>query len=221
MTIDRQLIQTLMYFGLFLEFLTAIFSYRYWRWYKHIPVLKYMPIFLTYLCINEMVGLISRVFFDHYILFNYNLYDLINFTYFLLVYAYNFNVPKYTKIISMLTLVYIIIHIGDLFFEDYILELQTFPHVMGSLFLMIAIALYGFQITTTKTTYIIRTDVLFWIGVGSLFYYLGNTPFSIIRNYYQKYTQSHYMLFTNHCLAIIMYVCFCIGFITSKNVKKP
>ena len=217
MILNKEFILNLTYFGMTIEFLTALLSTIYRPYYKNIPVLKYLPYFLWYMFLNEILGTLLREVFEVRTHLNYNIYGLINYTYFLLVYRNNIKNITSKKIISGFILCFMLLHGIDLFIENYHTQAQTFPNVIASLFLMTAILFYFIQIINSKKVHFIYKDILFWISVGMLLYYLSNTPYRIIRNYYQRLSQSYIMLLTNHCLAIIMYLCFCVGFIVSKK----
>ncbi|MEM9982084.1 MAG: hypothetical protein AAF734_06285, partial [Bacteroidota bacterium] len=94
--------------------------------------------------------------------------------------------------------------------------------VINNIIIIFIIITYFLDLLRKPTVVDLIRLPLFWISVGLLFFYIGNTPFHGILNYLnQHYRQMavEYMLLT-HILIIIMYICFIIGFLCRPLNQK-
>ena len=106
------------------------------------------------------------------------------------------------------------------FFENYLYEFQSIPYIIAALFTIITILLYFREILNSEKVLYTNKNLLFWIGIGLLLYFVGNIPFRILRNYYEYLTDATILFLINFTLTIVMNTCFIIGFIWSDK-KQP
>ncbi|WP_438710368.1 hypothetical protein ACSTS3_15305 [Aquimarina muelleri] len=215
----RELIITLVYFGILIELISAIIGSIFYYKYKT-TFLKFFAFLLWYTALNEISGILIREYISKYNAIIYNIYYCINFTYLLLIYRHYINNIKYRKLIFAFILIYYIVLIINSFFENYLIEFQSVPYIMAATFIITSISIYFVEILNTEKVLYVKKNLLFWISVGLLLFYIGNIPFRILRNYYEDLTDAKILVLLNVILAVIMNACYIIGFIWSDKKRQ-
>lgn len=210
---------TLRYIGIFTELMAAIIGVIYFYKYKN-TALKYFLLLLWYVTINDIIGMYLREKVTHYNAIIYNIYYVVNFTYLLLLYRAYLSNKKSKVVVLTFTLIYLFSFIVNGFFENYLIEFQRFPYIIAALFLIITVILYFSEVLNSEKVLHAKKNLLFWISVGLLLYYVGNIPFRIIRNYYQDLADATILFLVNLTLGIVMYICFIIGFLWSDKKQQ-
>ncbi|WP_299888508.1 hypothetical protein [uncultured Lacinutrix sp.] len=206
----------------YIELITAIVGSIYYYKYKH-TFLKYFLIVLWYVTIN---GFLGRFLFENYILRNntiiYNIYHFINFSFLLFLFkTYIKNEKQKLWIVGFIITYIISIGIDSIFFRDYLLKIQVIPFIIGGLFIIISIVFYFLEILNTNKVLYVSKNLLFWISIGLLLYFVGKISTRIIRNYYWKDISFYNeILVVEFILSIVMNICFITGFICSKKDKQ-
>ncbi|MBW1294731.1 hypothetical protein [Aquimarina litoralis] len=219
MTLSNEIINLLIKFCVGFEVLAAIIGTIFYFKYKNTKFLKYFIFFIWYVAFNELVGL--------YIKLNegvnaiiHNIYNLVNFTFFLLLYRYYFKNKKNKKLAFYFCIIYLSSFVINGFFENYMSEYQRLPYILGALFLVITILLYFFEILNSEQVLHAKKNLLIWISFGLLIYFVGNLPFRILRNYYAELTDATVLFLVNITLTVVMNTCFIIGFIWSDKKQQ-
>ncbi|WP_397362186.1 hypothetical protein [Olleya sp. R77988] len=204
----------------YIEFITAVVASIYFYKYKH-TFLKYFLIILWYTTIN---GFLARYLHESFILRNntilYNIYHLINFTFLLYLFKNTVEDIKQKQWISYFMAFYIICFIVNIGFQDYLTQIQTIPFIVGAVFVIISISFYFLDILNSNKVLYVSKNLLFWISIGLLLYFVGKIPTRIIRNYWEKIDYYKSILIVEYILSIVMNICFIIGFICSKKDKQ-
>jgi len=112
---------------------------------------------------------------------------------------------------------YLISLIINGFYEDYLIQFQTVPYIVAAGFMIITITLYFTELLNSVKVLNTYKNLLFWISIGLLIFFVGNIPFRIVRNYYADQTDITILFLINITLTIIMNLCFIIGFIWSDK----
>ncbi|MFD2564022.1 hypothetical protein [Aquimarina rubra] len=219
MTLSKDFINLLIEFCVGFEVLAAIIATIFYDKYKNTKFLKYLIFFIWYVAINELVGLYIRVH-EGINAIIHNIYNAVNFTFFLLLYRYYFKNKKNKKLALYFCVIYLSAFVINGFFENYMLEYQRFPYILGALFLVISILLYFFEILNSEQVLHAKKNLLIWISFGLLIYFVGNLPFRILRNYYEELTDATVLFLVNITLTVIMNTCFIIGFIWSDKKQQ-
>jgi len=206
--------------ALFIELLSAIFSLKYYYKYKRVPVLKFFTILLWYIFLNELLGLYIRTFITDHNAIIYNIYFGINFIYFFILFRKYLSKSKFKSIVLTFLVIYIIAYILEGIFKNYLIEFQTFAYILAALMLIVTIIFYFIEILNSDKVLVIKKNLLFWISVGLLLYYVGYIPYRIIRNFYTELEKSSVIIAVNVTLTIIMNTCFIIGFIWSDKKQQ-
>ncbi len=216
MTLSKDFINLLIELCVGFEVLAAIIATIFFYKYKNTKFLKYLIFFIWYVALNETVGLYIRI--DKGVnAIIYNIYNAVNFTFFLLLYRHYFKNKKNKKLALYFCIIYLSSFTINGFFENYMTEYQRFPYILGALFLVISILLYFFEILNSEQVLQAKKNLLIWISFGLLIYFVGNLPFRILRNYYEELTDATVLFLVNITLTVIMNTCFIIGFIWSDK----
>jgi len=219
MHLDSETINLIIKIAIGFEVFTALIGILFFYKIKHTKVLKYFVLSISYVAVNELIGL--------YIKLNeginaiiHNVYNVITFSFFLILYRSYLKNPKRKKTVLIFIILYLTTFVINGFFENYLENHQRIPYIIGALFLVITISFYFIEILNSEKVLNAKRNILVWISVGLLIYYVGNIPFRILRNYYVELTDASALFLVNITLTIIKNVCFIIGFIWSEK-KQP
>ncbi|MEH6703741.1 MAG: hypothetical protein V7691_03005 [Galbibacter orientalis] len=202
----------------YIELITAIIGSIYLFKYKH-TFLKYFLVLLWFIVIIEFLGKYYYQFFGaNYII--YNIYHLINFCFLLFLYKNYVESNRYKKLISWFFYLYLAFFFGNLLFQNYFTQIQTVPFIMGALFVIISILFLFIEILRSDRVLYVTKNLLFWISVGLLLYFVGRIPTRIIKNYWEEISYYKSIYIVEYILSMIMNVCFIIGFICSEKNKQ-
>lgn len=184
-------------------------------------IIKWFPIFLLYIFLNDLIGINTKTFFpNNNNLIIFNISTSITFLYYFFLYGKFIKNKNQKKMILVLTIIYLTSLLINGFFENYLVEYQSIPYIIGASFILINVTLYFIQLLNSEEVLTTKHNLLFWVSVGLLIYYIGNIPFRIVRNYYANLADLTILFSLNFALTIIMNVFFIIGFIWSSN-KQP
>ncbi len=181
-------------------------------------ILKWFPVFLTYIFINDLIGFNTRHLFPNSNnLILYNISTTLTFTFLFFVY-YKSSKEKTDQRFTLFSLsLYTITLLICGFYEDYMTQLQSTPFLLGASLLMLIIIFYYGKLIKSEQSQEVSNDLLFWISAGLLIYYIGKIPFRIVRDYYANLSNLSILFILNSILTIIMNICFIIGFIMNKK----
>jgi len=217
MNLSNDVLTLLIKIGVSFEVIAAIFSSIFYSKYKNISVLKYFTFLLWYIVVNELIGLYIRLYSEYNSAIIHNIYHLVNFTYIhILLKSYLKNKKNKKIVISFLLLYWIILFINA-FNENYLIDFQRAPYIVGALGVVIGILLYFREVLNSEEVLNVKRNLIFWVCVGFLLYFSGNIPFRILRNYYEFLTDATLLTLVNLILGITMYLSFIIGFIWSHK----
>ncbi len=206
--------------GVFIELFAVVIGTIYFYKYKN-TALKYILLLFWYTVINDLLGVFYlRGGYEDYNAIIYNIYNVINFTYLLFLYRHYIQNKTHKKAILFFSIIYLISFVINGFFENYLIEFQKFPYIIAAIFLVITISLYFIEILNSQKVLNAKRNLLFWISVGFLIFFVGNLPFRILTNYYMKLTDATISFLVKLTLTIIMNICFIIGFIWSDKKQQ-
>ncbi len=192
-------------------------------------VLRYFPILLAYTLMSEVLGLIVRdvddiqlVYKQEFYNYNtiiFNIYDIIFFLYFFYIYYQlsdnitTKNIIKYGGACFLLTC------IVNLFLQDFYTEPQNFAIIIGSAIIVYTASIYLYKMIITKYKLPVYRNLLFWISVGILFFYIWYPTAMYILSF-------HYDFFTNHNFSkyhyisiAVFYTCIIVGLTLMKRLR--
>lgn len=207
---------TLSYILFACEGLAAFTSILYWKKIRS-TFWKWFCFYLIFIVCSESLG--------HYLLYSHhNLVNLAYFNYFGIPAEFFFffllfrNFFKETKI-SWLPLLCMGVYtiswlIGALFAKWEVLFFSS-SYTVGNLLLLILILSYFFQLVTSNSILNFKNNMLFWVSLGLLLYYLGTFPYYGLRNTFVKDFHDVFITYTyiEYFLNSLMYLMFTISFI--------
>jgi len=191
--------------------------------------LKYFPILLMYTFLNELLGAIIRkndlynfVWSDFYSTYNviiYNIYNIVFFLYFYYVFwSYTMN-EKYKNFIVIGSILFLITTAINWFVQSYMFEAQAYTYVVGTVILVCCILFYFMDLRSRLGAWFFKQDLLSWISLGILIFYIGYLPIKISRYYntINGLTEEPYVRRIQILLVLLMYSCFIIGFLRMRR----
>lgn len=198
-----------------IEAVVALTALLFYSRYKNTP-LKYFPLILWYTLLNEFIGG-SGIFAYNNVLI-YNIYNIIYFLFFFYIFGYFVSNVKYKSWIGIGMIVYLVTSIINPFFQNFITESQLLSYVVGACLLLFCIILYYIEILSTSQVLIINRELLFWISVGLLLFYVGYIPIKLTRVFFEFNNTMYLSLRIVHRLLIVlMNISFVIGFLWMKR----
>ncbi len=192
-------------------------------------VLKYLPMLIGYIFLTEILGgYISKnenfqiIFLDEHKINNnliFNILDLILFSYFFYVFWTSLKSQKHKNLVKYGSLLFLMTCLINPFLQDFILYPQTLAIVVGSSNLILCVLLYFKQLNENKNELPNHSNLLFWVALGLLIFYIAY-PFLIIiglsfPEIYTTFNVRQIHLF----LICLMYGCFIIGFLKMRRMK--
>ncbi|MCW5517842.1 hypothetical protein [Muriicola sp. Z0-33] len=201
--------------------------WRYPRYYD--SPLKFFPLLLMYTLLNETFGaLIYRneqirlIFSDYYSFYNwaiYNVYGIIFYLFFFYVYWCYISNSSHRKLIVYGSILYGVASIINPFFQNFLLESQLYSYILGALILICLGALYFLDLKSKYDKWFLRKDLLSWLSLGVIIFYLGYIPIKILRHYEVFLAPGEAIVIRNiHWgLILLMYGSFVLGFVLMRR----
>jgi len=199
---------------------------------------KYLVYFLIFNFLLEIAGSYSPVgFFSNYKYFGfvkntpfennvwlYNIYFLINFSFFIYYFRSYIESNKIRNILKVLIVFYIIsgsinLFCSDVFFKSYSLYLT----IVGTLLILISVVLFYFDILKSEEIINLKKYLPIYISIGVLVFNLCITPLDIFSRFFNVENELFIKVKTNILIyaSIFMYITFITGFIVcAKDTKK-
>ncbi len=206
--------------ALYSEYISAIVAILFFSKYKNTQ-LKYFAFILTYVALNELLGGYLRdsgVLSNNYII--YNIYNVITFSYFFLLYRNHLEKKIYKKIVMAFFVIYLLAVLINGFFQNYLTQNQVVPYILAAVFLIVSIIFYFIEILNSQKVLYVNKNLLFWISIGLFLYYIGIIPFRIITNSFASADSHNYLFLIKFILVAVMNSCFIIGFIWSNKKQE-
>lgn len=196
-------------------------------------ILRFLPILITYTILTELLGYLivesdsfQIVTDDPYSYANnviYNIYDIVCFLFFYYVFFKALKIRLHKTLIISGVILYVLTSLVNPFYEDFIIFPQIFASSIGSIFLIICICCYFYELNKgVQSPHIL----LVWISIGLLIFNLF-IPFILYLGIYNLPLYEELNLRQIHYLSIAaLYTCWIIGFINirqttfNKNQKQ-
>ncbi len=178
---------------------------------------KYFVFCILYAVATEFFGSVFYKLFNHVNFVVYNIFTIIQLTFFLWWYQLILNSQKRKNTLRLFILVYLIFALfNSLFGEDILIANQIYTFTLGVLFVLIAISFYFIESFNKETILNITDSIYFWFSLGILLFYGTFMPFMISVKLFLTGGQKVLGIVT-FVLNIIMYLCFATGFYKSKK----
>lgn len=185
----------------------------------------FFPFYLFVLVLAECVGWMLRksdMISSNIHLYNYFVIPL-EFCFTFWLFYQSFKAKKYKWLPAVCTVVYFCSWIVDMVYLSRLrFSFYSFSYTVGNLVLLVLILTYFIQLVTSDAILNFRTDMMFWVSLGLLFYYLGSFPYyglrnTIAYNFRELNITYSYIVLVLDCL---MYLMFTFSFIWGKPNTK-
>ena len=116
--------------------------------------------------------------------------------------------------------IFLVAHLYDLI-ADHSLEkwINSFSYTVGNVLLAGLVLVFFFKYIQTERILTFRSDMMFWVCVGILVFYVGSLPYFGLYNILVKKENIHILLvywYFQMAFNYIMYSCFTIAFLWGK-----
>mgnify|MGYP006325660507 CR=1 FL=1 len=201
-----------------------------WRYSKYYDTpLKFLPVVLLYTFLTELLGEIvadSTKFnlsfqnkYSDYNIVIYNIYNVVFFLYFYYVFRCYIKKEEHRKFITIASGIFLVISLVNPFLQNFVIEPQLYTYVFGAVILICCIILYFIELLGSPRILYVKGDLLFWISIGLLLFYVGYIPIKLTRYFFAIENVDVYMNLrrVHLLLIIIMYGSFITGFLWMKR----
>lgn len=188
-------------------------KYSYWKWF---------PVYLGLIVLTEVTG----EYFLHArndLKTNIAIYSYfgipLQFFFFYWLFQQQFKKINNNKWPLISAAIYFIALIADL---AYISKLkfyfESFSYVIGCLFLLILLLMFFFRFTKGDDIFGYKNNMMFWVSIGLMLFYIGTMPFFAFRNMlFVKNEQMFYIYwYAQFGLNYLMYLLFIVAFVWGK-----
>lgn len=200
------------------EAIACIAGFIYWRKVKD-SYFKWFAIYLLYIFIADLIG----PFFYMFGINNDGYYDYfvipVEMLFFFWLFHATFRHNQYKRLPLICVGVYLSsLFVDVLYFAKHQFPFYSFSYSIGNLLLLILILMYFIQLINSDAILAYRRNMMFWICVGLLIYFLGTFPYYGLRNtFVSKYHKIHIIYnYITLFLDCIMYLMFTFSFIWGK-----
>lgn len=203
------------YFFIVNYFVIIAFAIFFYKKYAHSTQLKLFLYFLIYSFFTEVVGTYCATVLKTPTFFIYHTWIILSIFFyglFFLTSLKNANARAVIKGLLVFYLIYTIINVS--FFKDFVNQPLIDNIIIGRILIVIFVLLYFSELLNSDAILNIKKSLVFWIGIGVLFYNIGFIPVYVIGEYISFRGVFRYISFG---LNIIMSVCFITGFLMSKK----
>jgi hypothetical protein len=186
----------------------------YWKWFLF---------YLLFITIADFTGNfltrdVNKVFFNDFVI-------PVEFLFFYWLFHHAFKNSKYRLLPLACTIVYVIGWLIDkVLISSQDLWFYSFSYTIANLLLLILILCSFMRLITSNAILSFRSNMLFWVSLGLLLFYLGTFPFFGLynpiltdKNLVNIKIFYSYMLIVFNCL---MYFMFAVSFIWGKPESK-
>lgn len=203
----------------FLQFSAAITASIYYYKYKD-TFLKYFLFIIWYSVLNELAArlFVKQMGGNNIIL--YNIYNIINFSYSILLFRSSLSKPTNKRIMLPLLVIYLVSVVAMCFFYNFRYDFFILTYVLGALFVITGIALYFNEILRSDKIIHVNKNLLFWLSTGWLIFYIATIPFYMMRQYYANLPVISISMYLIYFHNFVLYLIIITGFIWSGKEQK-
>jgi hypothetical protein len=212
------LLQILLYV---MEGVAAVTAFIYMKKWKD-TYWKWFPWYLLFIVIGEITGSYFTAYKMYVAVFDLCMYILIpvEFLFFFWIFYKAFKAEKIRWLPIACALVYCVCLVTDVvFFRNTQFITFSFSYTVGNVLLLILILNFFLSLMNSESVLKFRQNILFWVSIGLLVYYLGSCPFYGLKNLlvYKHYKTLYlpYAMFV-YILDSLMYLTFALSFIWGK-----
>ena len=210
---------------------TLILALYRFRKYFDTP-LKFFPIIVCYTLITELLGYFIRKYDEYDIFFNemyarynvpiYNIYNIVFYLYWFYVFGSYLRNESTRHHYRTGVLLFIAVAVINPIFQDFFLGPQFYTYIAGAVLLFVYILSYLWQQFNLGQGFLAKQDLLSWIGLGLLVFYIGYLPIKFARHLYALQglrSESEIIRPIIFTLIIFMYGIFSIGLVLMGKMR--
>lgn len=205
---------------LVLQFVSAIIGSIYFYKYRN-TFLKFFLVILWYTAINDFVSSYFVRLFNGNNVILYNIYQILVFSYILLLYKSSLSKWKNKRWINPFVFLYLFSVVIMSFFISFRFDYFIIPFIVGAVFIIVSVILYFSELLNSDRIIDINTTLMFWISMAMLIYYVPSIPFYVVRNYYVQSSTIPIVYYLNYFLIFVVNILYIAGFIWSGKEQKP
>lgn len=204
----------------FLELLAAVIGTIYYKKYAH-SFLRYFLFLLWIIAGVEWATWALKTFdIRSQNRFIYNILTTVQFIYYFILYYKTIRKKKYKLLIQSFLIVFLVaVIINFTFIQRLMLTMPfySYTYIIGAILLIVTIGLFFIEILNTEKVLYFKRYLMFWISIGLVLFHTSVIPYVISISFLPALQNSNILLIILFALNIIMYSCFIIGFIVSRQ----
>ncbi|MCW3121404.1 MAG: hypothetical protein JWQ38_896 [Flavipsychrobacter sp.] len=181
----------------------------------------YFPFYLLFIIVCELIGWYlseSNMLLENGKFFNY--FEIpIEFGFMFWLFHQTFKNSKFNKLAVICAAIYFVCWIVDgILLNIWHTFFYSFSYTVANLVLLILLLTYFIRLVFSDAILTFRKDMMFWVSLGMLMYYMGSFPYyglrnTLARDYYSLYVKYSYLEYILNCT---MYLMFTFSFIWGK-----
>lgn len=201
-----------------------------WRYRKYYDTaLKFLPIIFFYTFLSETLGLLIRDYGFNLLIddlytgnnsLTANIYHIVFYLFFFSVYYFFLESRRDKKVVVAWIIFFVIVSLFNIYKESFLTFSQVYAYVAGGLGIICCCVLYFMQNKRLKSKWCIKKDLLSWISLGLLVFYIVYIPIKIMKQYWVLIGEDSDPWSKRIHLAVIifMYVCFILGLVKMDRI---
>lgn len=194
----------------------AIWKYNY---YKH-TALRFLLFYMLLQMVAEYIGMyLGKTYGAN--AWWYSVSYFFSFLYIYLIFRDGVQSRKFKKNISRGMFLYIVSYISLVLIFGFDAISNTSIYIFGASIAIGCIVLYYVDLLKTNNIVSMRTNLLFWVSVGLLLFYVGYLPIKSIYLVSKQLLALSAFKGIHYTLIIIMNLCFITGFLLVKPRTQP
>ena len=203
---------------LMITFLISILAYRRYHDEKY---LRTFPLFFLIVIIVEFTGTWLQARYGTNT-FLYNLYSILEFSFFLFFYLQIFKRASVKRRIRYLLVIFPLLCLVNIFFVQGMHAFHTYSFTLGSIIINVLGVLYFFQLFNGKEKVNLLKHPAFWINVALIFFYTTSMSFLSVLNYVSTLPKSITLQLVKLLVVVnsLKYTLFIIAFLCRINFRR-
>ncbi len=211
--------EELRFLSKYLALVVLIFGLYSYKSYSNSKA-KYFIYSILFSVVTEFFGSVFTKIFDQVNFVVYNVYTIIQITFFLWWFQLLLESKNRKKIVKIFILLYWIFSIWNIFYmQSFLLGFQSYTYGVGVVFLLIAICFYFIETFSKDIVLNITDSTIFWFVLGILLFYGTFMPFMFASELFLNVDKWIYSLVL-FSLNFIMYSWYAIGIYKSYKRTK-
>lgn len=199
---------------LFFEFGAAMMASMHWKKFNKTKE-AYFLYFLWLTLLVEISGSILGRIFEINTFPMYNLYMVSSFFFYLYWYYSILNGKGVKTAIITFTFIFTMVALWSMLTQSWA-GYHKYTFVAGAIFTLVCAIFHFRQLLYSDEVLVLKQKLSFWISTGLLLFNMAMIPFMLLSNYFDFVSYIYYII-TIISLNAILYGCYIVGFIWTKE----